>query len=642
MRNGFRNPSLTSAALDDLAKLSREARGDILRMTTLAKSGHPGGSLSSIDLFLAVWSWASVYPANPYHPNRDRIIVSHGHTSPGVYAALAAVGFFPREEAVGLFRKTGSRYEGHVERTIPGVEWSSGNLGQGLAAGCGFAIAARHLRLDSHVFVLMSDAEQAKGQVGEARRIAIRHDLTNLTVLIDDNRIQLSGRIDDIMPQNIKANYLADGWAVLECDGHDFAELHRALRTAVTSGHPTAILARTLMGKGVSFIEDDYEYHGKALTDDEFKRAMTDLGLDPDLEPYRNIRRGHHPSRGAQRLPPVAFDLNPGDPIIYAPGAKTDNRSAFGKALRQIADLNAGRPGRSPLIVFDCDLAGSVKTDTFAAGHPSSFYQMGVQEHATATAAGAASSQGVQTFFADFGVFCLDEVYNQQRLNDINLTNLKVVGTHLGLNVGEDGKTHQGIDYLGLTRNLPGFKTIIPADPNQTDRVIRWAATQPGNVFIGMGRSAAPVIADEEGQPFFGPNYRFVYGKADRLRPGAQAAILSYGSLIGRALEAREKLVKAGFAVAVWNISCPNHLDLDALREAAATGRIITFEDHLCATGLAASLGRTLLTQGLPVRLSCHGLDDYAPSGDFQEVYDVVGLSVESLVEDVKRLCTAG
>jgi transketolase len=638
MRYGFQSEGLTTGVLDDLRRKAREARGDILRMTTLAGSGHPGGSLSSIDLYLALMECATLHPEQPHHPDRDRILVSHGHTSPGLYAALAAAGFFPRQESVALFRRTGSLFEGHVERTIPGVEWSSGNLGQGLSAGCGFALAARHLGRRNHVFVVMSDAEQAKGQVGEGRRIAVRHGLHNLTVLVDYNHIQLSGTLESILPQNIRENYLADGWKVLEIDGHDFQAIYHALRQAVGDAAPTLVLATTVIGKGIPFMEHRYEYHGKPLNQEEFLRAMTHLGLDADLAPYRALRESHPPGRGNHPLPEVVMDLAPGEPITYAADAKADNRTAFGRALASVADQNRDREGSTPLIVFDCDLVSSVKTDFFAKGHPDRFYQNGVQEHATATAAGAASSQGVQVFFADFGVFCLDEVYNQQRLNDINATNLKTVGTHIGLNVGEDGKTHQCVDYLGLTRNLPGFRTVIPGDPNQTDRVVRWAAQQPGNIFIGMGRSNVPVIAGPDGTPFYGGDYAFVYGRADRLLPGDAAAILSYGSVLSLALEASARLREAGIRVAVYNVSCPNHLDLEALREAAGTGSILTFEDHLCATGLGSVVARALFSLGLRPRLSCHGLDTYAPSGDYREVYRVVGLSVEGLVEDVRRL----
>lgn len=639
MRYGLEQTALSPEALAVLRRGATEARADILRMTTLAGSGHPGGSLSSIDMFLLVYACANVDPLNPYRPDRDRVLVSHGHTSPALYAALSQAGFFPREQAVALFRRTGSLWEGHVERTIPGVEWSSGNLGQGLAAGCGFAIASRHLPRPFHVWALMSDAEQAKGQVAEARRLAAKYGLGNLTVLIDYNRIQLSGRLEEIMPQNIRACYEADGWQVLEADGHDFAALYAALRQAVLDGRPTAVLASTLMGKGVSFMEDRYEYHGKPLKEDEFRRAMGELGADADLAPYRRTRAAHQPCLGNHAPPRVEVSIDPGQPVVYAPGDKTDNRSAFGRALKELALANASRPGSTPVVAFDCDLTGSVKTDSFASTRPECFYQAGVQEHSTATAAGAASSQGLQVFFADFGVFAVDEVYNQLRLNDINGTNLKVVGTHLGLNVGEDGKTHQCIDYLGLLRSLPGFRAVIPADANQTDRAVRWLAAETGNIFLGTGRSTVPVITREDGQPFFGPDYRFEYGRADLLRPGKDAAILSYGSVIARALDARERLAAMGLSVAVWNFSCPNDPDRSALAQAASTGRVITFEDHLCATGLAASASRTLLLGGHKVRFACHGLDRYAPSGDFNEVYDVVGLSAAALAEDVARLC---
>lgn len=640
MRYGFTKPALTPAALEKLHDLSREARGDILKMTTLARSGHPGGSLSSIDIYLAVFSCADIYPEDPYHKDRDRILVSHGHTSPGVYAALANLGFFPRDEVISLFRKTGSPYEGHVERTLPGVEWSSGNLGQGLAAGCGFAIASKHLKLDNNIFVLMSDAEQAKGQVGEARRLAMKHGLGNITVVVDYNHIQLSGRLDDIMPQNIKDNYIADGWKVLEVDGHDYNALYGALREAVQSPGPTVILANTLMGKGIPFMEDDYQYHGMPLNEEEYLKAMDVLGTEAGLDSYRKVRESFDPGSGQHRITSPVMDIDPGEPRTYSPQEKTDNRSAFGKALQDVADINSGRETGTPIIVFDCDLTGSVKTASFAKAHPDCFYQNGVQEHSTATAAGAASSQGLQVFFADFGVFCIDEVYNQQRLNDINLTNLKVIGTHLGLNVGEDGKTHQCIDYLGLTRNLPGFKTIIPADPNQTDRAVRWASTQPGNMFIGMGRSKVPVITDEDGAPFFGNGYTFSYGRADRLRAGRDAAILSYGSLIGRTIEACERLAGMGISVAVYNFSCPNDPDIEMLKEAVSTGRIVTFEDHLSSTGLGAAIAREILIRGWRVDFRCLGLDDYSPSGDFDEIYDLAGLSVDNLVDCVRSLCS--
>ncbi|MBC7188851.1 transketolase, partial [Candidatus Aerophobetes bacterium] len=197
MRWGFKEERLSKEKISYLETLATKARGDILKMTTVAGSGHPGGSMSSIDIYLTLWSCATVWPDNPWHPDRDRIVVSHGHTSPGVYVTLGHLGFFDLESAIANFRRTGSLFEGHIERDVPGVEWSTGNLGQGLSAGCGFALAAKLLGKNFHTFVVMSDGEQAKGQVAEARRFAIKHKLTNLTCIIDYNLLQLSGPLNE-------------------------------------------------------------------------------------------------------------------------------------------------------------------------------------------------------------------------------------------------------------------------------------------------------------------------------------------------------------------------------------------------------------------------------------------------------------
>jgi len=194
-----------------------------------------------------------------------------------------------------------------------------------------------------------------------------------------------------------------------------------------------------------------------------------------------------------------------------------------------------------------------VKTDEFAKSLPEWFFEGGIQEHNTAAIAGALSTQGVVVFFSDFGVFGVDETYNQHRLNDLNHTSLKLVCTHNGIDVGQDGKTHQCIDYAGVMNNLFGFKIIIPADGNQTDKIIRYVATHPGNFFVGVGRSKLPIILSEEGVPFFGEGYEFIYGKAEVVREGKLAVIISAGTLLHRAIQAWEILKEKGYSVRVVN-----------------------------------------------------------------------------------------
>jgi len=632
----FAKGKLTKEEAAFLTEEARQVRGDILRMTTLAGCGHPGGSMSSTEMYVAVWYNANVSPDNAGEPGRDRVVVSHGHTSPGVYSVLGRRGFFDLKQAVSTFRLMGSPFEGHIERSVPGVEWSTGNLGQGLSAGCGFALSSRLNGIQAnHTFVLMSDGEQTKGQVAEARRFAKKFGLTNITVIIDTNDIQISGSTGEVMPNRLRENYEADGWRVLEVDGHDITRLYDAILEAQQDETmPVAILAHTIIGKGVSFMEGTPKYHGQTLKMDEFEKAMMELGLSSDLQEYRTLRENAAVSEYPFPKPEVVI-LNTGTPREYGMDIMTDNRSAYGTALRDLAEVNDKKA--VPFAVFDCDLATSVKTDGFAAARPGQFFESGVQEHTTATTAGAVSVDGVITFFSDFGVFGVDETYNQHRLNDINHANLKLVCTHNGLDVGEDGKTHQCIDYLGLLRNLFTYRVIIPADPNQTDRVIRSIAAQTGNYFVGMGRSKTPVIGAGDGHPYYGGDYVFEYGRIDRIRDGDQGAIYCYGPTVFRAVEAWEQLREKGIAVKVFNVSCPLDLEREKVLEGAETGLVISYEDHNRDSGLGASLAMALLEGQGTARFIRLGVSMYGKSGKSDALMADMGLAVSDVVRIVEE-----
>lgn len=636
LNRGFKAPEISGEAREMIENYCRVARGDILRMTTLAGSGHPGGSMSSIEVFMSLFLLANLAPEDPYNEGRDRIVVSHGHTSPGVYAALGRLGFFPIERAIAEFRKAGSYFEGHVERNLPGIEWSTGNLGQGLSAGCAFSLEARIKGRKGNVFVVMGDGEQQKGQISEARRFAVKYGLTDITVIIDYNRLQISGNIDRVMPQNILGNYASDGFAVLEIDGHDVSQIYHSVHSAVSDEDaPYAILAHTVMGKGVSFMEHVHEYHGKALSREQFADAMAELGLENDLERFQAERLKAVPAYRPSERPAIPLDIDTGPPRDYGPEHFSDNRSAFGTALSDMAELNeCGQ--KSPIVVFDCDLAGSVKTEAFSKKCPHHFFESGIQEHHTAVMAGALSTTGVLTFFADFGVFGICETYNQQRLNDINEANLKLVCTHLGIDVGEDGKTHQCVDYIGLLRNIFGFRIILPADPNQTDRVIRFVARSGGNFMVGMGRSRVPVICGVSGEPLFSGGYTFVPGRADLVRDGSDGAIFSCGTMLHRALKAWEGLREKGVKVKLYNLATPAEPDLEALGDAARTGLIVTYEDHNVNTGMGSVLGDALAGLGITgTTFVKMGVKRYGSSGPPEEIYRELGLSHEHLVETI-------
>lgn len=634
LERGFAVPVLDDESAAELEERARDLRGAILTMTTLAASGHPGGSMSSLEIYLVLYHFANVDPARPRTDDRDRVVVSHGHTSPGVYCALADAGFFKLEDAVAHFRQAGSVFEGHVERSVPGVEWGTGNLGQGLSAGVGFALASRLTGRGYRTFVAMSDGEQHKGQVAEARRLAVKEGLSDLTVVVDLNGIQISGRTAEVMPVDVAADFAADGWGVIEVDGHDVRALYAAIASAVAdTSRPVAVIAHTVIGKGVSFMEGKAEFHGRGLTPDEYARAMAELGCEPALE-------AAHERRGGVTLTPAlhsgarSWAYDAGTPRTYTREKTTDNRSAWGTALADIAELNP----EVPMAVLDCDLATSVKTDAFARVRPSGFVQCGVGEHNAAAVAGALSVSRVLTFFSDFGVFGVDEVYNQQRLSDINEAQLKLAVTHCGLDVGEDGKTHQCLDYVGAFRSMFGWRVIVPADPNQTDRAVRALPVLPGCVALAMGRSKLPVILDAAGAPLFGDGYAFEYGRATWAREGTQGAIITMGTVAGAAVEAADLGAEHDISLGVCVVSSPLDLDDEAMERAAALPWILVVEDHASRTGLAASVAEWVASRGIGVRVIAHGVTGYQSSGLSGDLLARAGLDTAGIIARVRSL----
>ncbi|MDR1509844.1 MAG: transketolase [Synergistaceae bacterium] len=620
-----------------LRDIARRSRLNAVLMTAVASSGHPGGSLSSMDMYVMLMAAANLTPENCDEMIRDRVVISHGHTSPGVYGALAEWGFIDRNEAIANFRRAGSAYQGHVERSGPGVDWGTGNLGQGLSAGVGFAIADRMCGRDSRVFVAMGDGEQPKGQNAEARRVAVKERLSGLTALIDYNHIQISGSVEDVMPVNLRALWEADGWEALESDGHDYKALYAALKRAIASPKPAVVFCHTLMGKGVSFMEGTHEYHGKVPSGDLLTRAIEELGGDTsEMDALRVLRKGELPrGRGAGRFIP---SLNAGTPVVYTASDKKDNRGAFGAALGDVASKNSDMPGSTPIAVFDCDLASSVKTDIFLKKVPSRFVQCGIQEHCAATAAGAASVAGVVAVWADFGVFGADEAYNQQRLNDINHAQLKLVLTHVGLDVGEDGVTHQCIDYLGLLRNAFGWKVVVPADPNQTDRAARWMLSEPSNVCLAVGRSVLPVLLKDDGAPFFDEKYVYKYGEIDVIREGADAAILAMGHLAVSAVRAAEALSAKGIGVQVLHSSSPLGMDGGRLISLIGGKPLVTCEDHHADTGLGSIAALHIARAGVSVKMKNLGVTRYGESGASAEVIERMGFSPRGIAAAVESL----
>jgi transketolase len=267
-------------SVPELEKMAKQLRRHVVTMIATAGSGHPGGSLSAADIVTALYFKVMRHdPKNTQWPDRDRFILSKGHAAPILYAALAECGYFPVEE-LSTLRKLGSRLQGHTDRTLtPGVEMSAGSLGQGLSFGIGIALAARLDKRDYHVYVLLGDGECEEGQIWEAAMSAPHFRIDNLTAIVDHNGIQLDGRCCDIMGlESLADKWRAFNWHVIEIDGHDMSQILQALEEAgKTKGRPTVIIAHTVKGKGVSFMENNVDFHGKAPTAQEAEIALKEL-----------------------------------------------------------------------------------------------------------------------------------------------------------------------------------------------------------------------------------------------------------------------------------------------------------------------------------------------------------------------------
>lgn len=270
-------------------------------------------------------------PVNPRLAERDRFVASIGHISPGVYSVLAENGYFSEEDFIAGFRRTGSGFPGHVESIVLGVEWDTGNLGQGLSAAVGMAQAFKIKGLSNRVFCLMGDGEQQNGQISEAVRHAVKYKIDNLTVLIDRNKLQICGSTEEIMPQCMQKIYGGLGFKTVKLeDGHDCQAIYRAMRESYRniSGVPTVIIARTVMGKGISFKENKAKYHGSPLPPDDLAKALAELGVENDFAAWQERRK--QPVSTKTIMPPRADypSVQPGQPLVCPADKLTDCRSA--------------------------------------------------------------------------------------------------------------------------------------------------------------------------------------------------------------------------------------------------------------------------------------------------------------------------
>jgi transketolase len=624
---------LTQDQLDFLTAFRLSCSHSIIAMLKQSQSGHPGGSLSALDFINLIYAFI-------ISQTGEKVIVSNGHISPAVYSTLAEMSYIPKQEVIDTFRQVGSIFEGHITRHVPGVWYGTGPLGIGASVATGMAHAAKFKNSDETIYAVVGDGECQEGIVYEMMHNANKYQLNNLIMFMDYNAVQLSGSLEEVMPVDFPAIFKSAHWNVIDVNGHDPQALWNAIHEAKQSTNaPTLILGRTVMGKGVEFMEGEGQehratWHGKTPSVEECEEILK--GLETSEEQRQTLDDFVANNIQWQPEEPYALEKNPtqidaGEATVLPVDKVTDCRSAYGNALKDLADKNP------EIIGMTADLGGSVKTDVMKKEHPDRVIEVGIAEQHMVSCAGGLSIAGLVPFCSTFGAFTTSRAKDMARVNDINKANVKMVSTHCGLSVGEDGPTHQAIDDMGSFHGFFHTTILEPADPNQCDRMIRYAAKTYGNFYVRMGRAKLPIITKEDGSVFYDENYEFTPG-CDMLREGSDITILAAGPMVEKVLNVRKKL-EGEVSMEVIVMNSLSHLDSAMIVESLKkTGKGLTIEDHNIKTGYGHTVAALLGDESVSVQLKHMGVTEYQLSGKAPELYIKAGLGEDTLEATIKGM----
>lgn len=601
----------------DLEDIGKWLRRSIIEMTTKAGSGHPTSSLSSVELMSVLFFGASGFfrydVSDPENRENDRLIFSKGHASPLFYALWAIAGGIDRKE-LETFRKFGSSLEGHPTRALSFVEVPTGSLGQGLAVGIGEALAMRSMKCemrnagsknqegkfqtsdlksqDPKVFVLLGDSELSEGSVWESARIALHYRLGNLIVIVDVNRLgQSNETMDGWDVEKIAQRFEAFGWRSICVDGHSIEAIASAYEMAGSGSEiPTAIIAKTIKGKGVSFLEDKEGWHGKSLSKEECEKALFEIGeVDDNMKGVlqKPITHDLQPTmeNGEQSIDkrnltshfqlPTSLSSSTLHVTRYTLGEMVSPRSAYGKALVETAMMD------DRIVALDAEVKNSTYSGDFEKVFPDRFYEMFIAEQTMVGVATGIARRGYTPFVSTFSAF-FTRAFDQIRMASYADVPLVCVGSHCGVSIGEDGASQMGLEDIAMFRSVLGSVVFYPGDANAMRACVRLASNQKGITYIRSTRAELPVLYKE--------NEKFAAGGSKTLRESDQdsATIVASGITLHEALKAYDILQKEGVSVRVIDAYSVKPIDTEVIQKAVReTGKIIVVEDHFAEGGLA-------------------------------------------------------
>jgi transketolase len=606
----------TARLASELRLRSLRYRKRVLQTIAAAGAGHTGGDLSCVDILTVLYGGViRVSPETVSDPDRDRFVMSKGHSVEALYVVLADQGFFPLADLATVGRP-GSHYVGHPTRHVPGVEQNTGALGHGLAFGVGAALAARLSGRSFRTFVLLGDGELAEGSNWEASLAAAHHRLDNLVVVLDRNELQITGGTESVCALEPLADKLrAFGYAVREVDGHDHAALLDVFGAVpFEPGRPNAVLARTVKGRGVSFIENDVRWHHRVPKPEELTRAMAELEAEErrlGAEPEERVV----PSPAAR----VGRADEPGLPM------GRPNQDVFSEALLELARADPS------VVVVTSDSRGSGKLSPFAEALPGQIVEVGIAEQTLVGVAAGLASGGRKPFAVSPACFLTARSLEQIK-NDVAYSRqpVRLVGISAGVSYGALGSTHHSTHDLAALRAIPGVTIVVPADNHEARGAALAAHASTGPIYVRIGKRPVPDLPGGD---------EFRLGNARLVRDGKDLAFIATGETVWIAYAAAERLAREGLDCRVVSLHSLRPFDAGAVRAAARTGAIVTVEEHSTSGGLGEACAAVLAEAGLSVPLRRMGLpDEETFPGSQAAILEHYGISPEGLAAAARAL----
>jgi len=606
--------------LKDLQEKAKLVRKWCLVSTTEAGSGHPTSCLSAADVATVLFDRYFTYDTgNPLNLYNDRFVLSKGHAAPLLYTLFGMAGAYSLEELKTL-RKSGSVFEGHPVPKYKYAEAATGSLGQGLSIGAGLALASKREGYGSKVYVLTGDGELAEGQVWEAANFAAHEKLDNLIAILDINRL---GQSQETMFGHRMDEYVrkfkAFDFEVIEIDGHNYEEIDQALQRAQQSaGKPVAIIAKTFKGHGISFLNDKDGWHGKSLKKDELEKALQELAPVDD-----NLR--FQLKKPQQTKLPQAINVT-NTSHAFEQGKEYATREVFGDVLAEL-----GKQSKD-IYALDGDVMNSTFTQTFKKAFPERFVESYIAEQNMVSVAAGLSRMGKEPFVATFAAF-LTRAADQIRMARVSEANIKFVGSHVGVSIGEDGPSQMGLEDIALFGTLPDTIVLQPCDAISTAKLLPLITAHKGFAYMRTLRPKTPLLYKDEDD--------FTIGGSKVLRQSGndQLTVAATGITVFEALKAADQLQKENINIRVVDCYSIQPVDAATLKQClneTELNVLVTVEDHFKHGGFGDFAAAALAnTQGQVIKMA---VTKISGSGTGDELLNDAGISSANIVSKVRSV----